>query len=44
MQDVNHRKKSFCGFTTTVFNSDINETGTNFYIKIILTEFFHIKK
>lgn len=43
MQDVNHRKKS-CGFSTPVFSSDINEAGTDFYINIILTEFFHIKK
>lgn len=43
VQDINHRKTRFCRFATLGFSSDINEIGTDFYVKKVLTDFFCLK-
>lgn len=40
MQNTNHRKTRF----TIVFSSDINEIKTDFYAKIVLTDFSCLKR
>lgn len=44
MQNINHRQTRFFRFITLIFSSDIKEIGTDLYVKIVLTDFFCLKR